>query len=55
MHVVVHDVPMRCKLDTVFQAYLNSPHRLDDIVDVHLSALRQVPLTPPPPTEKEAA
>ncbi len=55
LHVVVHDEPMRCKLDTVYQAYLNSPHRLDDIVAAHLSALRQVPPTPPPPTEKEAA
>ena len=55
LHVVVHDEPMRCKLDTVYQAYLNSPHRLDEIVQVHLNALRQVPPTPPPPTEKEAA
>lgn len=55
LHVVVHDQPMRCKLDISYQAYLNAPHRLDDIVDAHLSALRQVPPTPPPPTEKEAA
>ena len=53
--VVVHDEPMRCKLDTVYQAYLNSPHRLDDIVEAHLSALRSVPPPSPPPTEKEAA
>ena len=55
LYVVVHDEPMRCKLDTMYQAYLNSPHRLDDIVEAHLSALRQVPPTPPPPTEKQAA
>lgn len=55
LHIVVHDDPMRCKLDISYQAYLNSPHRLDDIVDAHLSALQQVPPTPPPPTEKEAA
>jgi len=55
LHIVVHDEPMRCKLDTVYQAYLSSPHRLDDIVEAHLSALRSVPPPPPPPTEKEAA
>jgi hypothetical protein len=55
LHVVVHDEPMRCKLDISYQAYLNSPHRLDDVVEAHLDALRQVPPTPPPPTEKEAA
>ena len=55
LHIVVHDEPMRCKLDTVYQAYLNSPHRLDGVVEAHLSALRQVPPPPPPPTEKEAA
>ena len=55
LHIVMHDQPMRCKLDTVYQAYLNSPHRLDEIVQVHLNALRQVPPTPPPPSEKEAA
>lgn len=36
LHVVVHDQPMRCKLDTIYQAYLSSPHRLDDIVEAHL-------------------
>ncbi len=61
LHIVVHGEPMRCKLDISYQAYLNSPHRLDDVVEAHLSALgqacpepcRRVP--PPPPTEKEAA
>ena len=55
LHVVLHDQPMRCKLDTAYQAYLSSPHRLDDIVEAHLEALRQVPPPSPPPTEKEAA
>ena len=55
LHVVVHGQPMRCKLDTIYQAYLNSPHRLDDIVEAHLEALRSVPPPSPPPTEKEAA
>ena len=55
LHVVVHDQPMRCNLDTLYQAYLHSPHRLDDIVKAHLNALREVPPPPPPPTEKEAA
>ena len=55
LHVVVHDEPMRCKLDTIYQAYLSSPHRLDGIVEAHLSALRSVPPTPPPLTEKQAA
>jgi len=55
LHVVVHDEPMRCKLDISYQAYLNSPHRLDEIVQVHLNALGKVPPPSPPPTEKEAA
>ena len=55
LHVVVHDEPMRCKLDISYQAYLNAPHRLDDIVEAHLSALRQVPPPSPPLTEQQAA
>ena len=55
LHVVVHDQPMRCKLDTIYQAYLNAPHRLDDIVEAHLEALRSVPPPSPPLTEKQAA
>lgn len=55
LYVVVHDEPMRCKLDISYQAYLNSPHRLDDIVEAHLEALRSVPPPSPPPTEKQAA
>jgi uncharacterized protein YtpQ (UPF0354 family) len=55
LHVVVHDEPMRCKLDISYQAYLNSPHRLDDVVEAHLEALGSVPPPSPPLTEKRAA
>ncbi len=55
LHVLLHGQPLRCNLDQIYQAYRNSPHRLDDIVQAHLAALRQVPSPSPPPTEKEAA
>lgn len=46
---------MRCDLTNIYQVYRSSPDRLDDIVQAHLKALRQVPPSPPPPTEQEAA
>ncbi len=56
LYVLLHgDQPLRCNLDQIYQAYRSSPHRLDDIVQAHLEALRRVPPPPPPPTEKEAA
>jgi uncharacterized protein YtpQ (UPF0354 family) len=55
LYVVRHGKPMRCNLDKVYSAYQFSPHRLDDIVQAHLEALRSVPPPSPPPTEKEAA
>ena len=55
LYVLLHDQPMRCDLTNIYQVYRSSPDRLDDIVRAHLKALRQVPPSPPPPTEKEAA
>ena len=55
LYVVLHGEPVRCNLDKVYSAYQLSPHRLDDIVQVHLDALSRVPPSPPPPTEEEAA
>jgi uncharacterized protein YtpQ (UPF0354 family) len=55
LYVVPHDEPMRCNLEIAYSAYQESPHRLNEIVQVHLNALRRVPPTPPPPTEEEAA
>jgi hypothetical protein len=55
LYVLLHEQPLRCNLNQVYQAYQASPHRLDDIVQAHLDALRRVPPPPPPPTEKEAA
>jgi len=55
LYVVLHGDPVRCNLDKAFSAYQISPHRLDDIVQVHLNALRSVPPPPPPPTEEQAA
>ncbi len=55
LYVIVHEEPMRCDLTTHYSAYRMSPHRLDDIVEIHLKALRQVPPPSPPPTEEEAA
>jgi len=55
LYVVLHAEPMRCDLRTAYSAYRNAPDRLADIVDAHLHALRQVPPSPPPLTEKQAA
>jgi len=55
LYVLLHGQPLRCNLNQIYQAYRSSPHRLDDIVQVHLNALRRTPQPPPPPTEKEAA
>jgi uncharacterized protein YtpQ (UPF0354 family) len=55
LYVLLHGQPLRCNLNQIYQAYHSSPHRLDDIVQVHLNALRRVPQPPPSPTEKEAA
>lgn len=55
LYVLLHDQPLRCNLDQIYQAYRSSPHRLDDIVQTHLETLRRVPSPSPPPTEKEAA
>jgi hypothetical protein len=55
LYVVLHGEPVRCNLDKAFSAYQTSPHRLDDIVQVHLNALRSVPPPPPPLTEEQAA
>jgi len=55
LYVILHGQPLRCNLNTAYSAYQLSPHRLDDIVQVHLKVLRSVPPPPPPPTEKQAA
>lgn len=55
LYVVLHGEPMRSNLNTAYSAYEISPHRLDDIVQAHLAALRSVPPPPPPPTEEQAA
>lgn len=55
LYVGLHGEALRCDLNQIYEVYQTSPHRLDDIVQVHLEALRSVPPTPPPPTEKEAA
>ncbi len=53
--VILHNQPVRCNLETIYQAYQNAPDRMDNIIAAHLSALGQVPPPPPPPTEAEAA
>ena len=55
LYVLLDGQPLRCNLNQIYQAYRSSPHRLDDIVQAHLNALRRVPMSPPPPTDKEAA
>jgi hypothetical protein len=55
LHVLVHGQTLRCNLSTAFDAYQLSPQRLNDIIQAHLSALRQVPPLPPLPSEQEAA
>jgi uncharacterized protein YtpQ (UPF0354 family) len=55
LHVILHEQTVRCDLAPLYQAYQDAPNRLDDIIQSHLAALKQVPPVPPPPTEKEAA
>jgi len=55
LHVKRHDHTLPCNLTTAHQAYLSSPNRLDDIIDAHLTVLKNMASPPPPPTEKEAA
>ena len=55
LYVLLHGQPLRCNLNKIYQVYHSSPHLLDDIVQVHLNALRQTPQSLPAPTEKEAA
>lgn len=55
LQISLHDQTVRCDLAPLYQAYQNAPDRLDDIVQSHLAALKQVPPVPAPPTEKEAA
>ena len=53
LFVVVHDNALRCNLATVYNAYRQSPERLDDIVAAHLAALAKVPAVPAPPNAAE--
>ena len=53
LFVVVHDNSLRCNLATVYNAYRQSPDRLDDIVAAHLAALAKVPAVPAPPNAAE--
>lgn len=53
LFVVVHDNSRRCNLATVYNAYRQSPERLDDIVAAHLAALAKVPAVPAPPNAAE--
>jgi uncharacterized protein YtpQ (UPF0354 family) len=55
LYVVVQGEAMCCRLEMIYNAYQNSPQRLDDIVSAHLASLRAVPPPAPRPTEKEAA
>lgn len=54
LYVTIYGQSMRCDLDILYDAYKNAPNRLDDIVQMHLSALKKVPPPVPPLTEKEA-
>ena len=54
LYVIINEKPMRCNVDMLYGAYKNTPDRLDDIVQVHLSALQRMPPPPPPLTAKEA-
>ena len=54
LYVIMHGEPMRCNLTQAYHAYRAAPHRLDELVNAHLDALRSVPPSPPP-TEEQAA
>lgn len=51
--VVLAGGSLRCNLATVYNAYRQSPDRLDDIVAAHLAALARVPAVPAPPNAAE--
>jgi len=55
LRVVVHTQSMRCNLEQMYKIYQGAPDRIDDLVQAHLNALKQVPEPSPKPTEKEAA
>jgi hypothetical protein len=55
LYVVLHGQSLRCDLKLAYSGYQSAPERLDEVVEVHLNALRVVPPVPPPPGEKEAA
>lgn len=48
LFVDMHGTSLRCNLATVYNAYRQSPDRLDDIVAAHLAALAKVPAVPMP-------
>ena len=52
--IMVQGQPLRCDLTTHYTTLQRNPGRLDALVDAHLAALRQVPPSPPEPTEQEA-
>jgi hypothetical protein len=53
LFVVVRGSSLRCNLATAYNAYRQSPDRLDDIVAAHLAALAKVPAVPAPPNAAE--
>lgn len=55
LFITLHDQSSRLNLQTTYQAYKNSPDRLDEIIATHLRVLRQLPPPLPAPTEEEAA
>jgi len=51
--VVLPGSSLRCNLTTAYNAYRQSPDRLDDIVAAHLAALARVSAVPAPPNLAE--
>jgi len=51
--VVLPGGSLRCNLATAYNAYRQSPDRLDDIVDAHLAALTRIHAAPAPATATE--
>ena len=53
LFVVLPSGSLRCNLTTAYNAYRQSPDRLDAIVEAHLAALARVPAAPAPATATE--
>ncbi|MFQ5614930.1 MAG: DUF1444 family protein [Anaerolineales bacterium] len=55
LHIIMHNGPFRCDLKQLYQVYRQNPDRLNNVTEVHLSALQRAAKASRLPTEEEAA